>query len=117
MISRFMTDEDFNQVIIDQVRRKRPELDIVGVRGVGLEGAADPVILEWAAQHQRVVLSHDVNTMTKHAIERLEQGLPLLGLVVVPPELDIGRAVEDTIYIAEVGTDTDFDGQIVFLPF
>ena len=115
MISRFVTDEDFNQVIVDQVRRKRPGLDIVGVRAVGLEGAADPVILEWAAQHQRVVLSHDVNTMTKHAIERLEQGLALPGLVMVPQELDIGRAIEDIIYIAEVGNDTDLDGQIMFL--
>lgn len=64
-------DEDFNDDIVRGIRRRKPEVDFLCVRDVGLTGADDPTILEWAAKLGRVLFSHDVNTMTKYAYDRV----------------------------------------------
>ncbi len=61
---RFAADENFNNNIIRGLLRRQPELDIIRVQDVGLRGADDPTVLEWAAQEGRVLLTHDVATIT-----------------------------------------------------
>ncbi|MEH2083910.1 MAG: DUF5615 family PIN-like protein [Nostoc sp.] len=67
----FLADENFNNQIIRGVLRRNTNVDIVRVQDVGLIEADDPTVLEWAAQNRRVVLTHDVTTMTNFAYERL----------------------------------------------
>ena len=43
------------------------------VQDVGLAGAADPVILGWAASEGRILLTHDAATMPGFAYARLMQ--------------------------------------------
>jgi hypothetical protein len=57
-------DENFNNDILRGLMRLRPGLDIVRIQDVGLSGADDPVVLEWAAREGRVLLRHDVSTIT-----------------------------------------------------
>ncbi len=71
---RFVADENFNNNIIRGLLRRQLELDIVRVQDVGLRGADDPNVLEWAAQEGRVLLTHDVATITQYAYERVEAG-------------------------------------------
>jgi len=42
-------DENFNNNIVRGLLRQKPCLDIVRIQDVGLSGADDPTILEWAA--------------------------------------------------------------------
>ncbi len=67
MALRFLIDEDFDNDILRGVLRKKPDLDIVRVQDVGLSGASDPVVLEWAAQQGRILFTHDVSTMKGYA--------------------------------------------------
>lgn len=69
-----VADENFNNDIVRGLLRKKPDLDIVRVQEVGLRGADDPAILEWAANEGRVVLTHDAATMTYYAYERVRAG-------------------------------------------
>jgi uncharacterized protein DUF5615 len=48
-----VADENFNNDIVRGLLRKKPDLDIVRVQEVGLRGADDPSILEWAAKEGR----------------------------------------------------------------
>jgi len=64
---RLAADENFNNNIIRGLLRRKPDLDIIRVQDAGLSGVADPEVLEWAAQEVRVLLTHDVSTMTRHA--------------------------------------------------
>lgn len=59
--------------------------------------AADPVILDWAAQEDRILLTHDVETMTKHAYDRIRAGLPMPGVIEVRDDLPIGQAIEEIL--------------------
>lgn len=45
-----VSDENFNNDIVRGLLRRKPDLDIVRVQDVGLRGADDAIILEWAAQ-------------------------------------------------------------------
>ena len=53
------TDENFNGDIVRGVLFRLPDLNLVRVQDVGLEGAIDPVVLAWAAQNQRIAVTHD----------------------------------------------------------
>jgi uncharacterized protein DUF5615 len=75
----FLTDENFKGDIVRGLRHQRPELDLVRVQEVGLSGADDEVILERAAQESRLLLTHDVKTVTRYAYERAGAALPMPG--------------------------------------
>ena len=45
-------DENFNRDIVRGLLRRRPGLDLSRVQDVGLTGANDPTVLEWAAAAQ-----------------------------------------------------------------
>jgi len=114
---RFVIDEDFDNGILRGLLRKRPNLDIVRAQDVGLSGAEDPAVLEWAAQGNRVLLTHDVSTMTKHAMARVRSGLPMPGVFVVSQALPLGRAIEGILLLAECSFEGEWQGQINYLPF
>jgi hypothetical protein len=97
--------------------RSHPELiDLVRAQDVGLRQAKDPVVLAWAAEQQRIVVTHDIKTMPGFAYERVRGGLPMPGLIAVPKSIGIGRAIADLMYIGACGRPEDFTDRIYFLP-
>ena len=113
---RLAADENLNNDIIRGLLRRRPDLDIVRVQDTELCGADDPTVLEWAAQEGRVLLSHDVSTITKHAYERVRAGQPMPGVFEVSRAVPIGRAIEDLLLLAECSLDDEWEGQVRYLP-
>lgn len=45
---RLLADENFNNNIVRGIRLREPRIDMVRVQDVGLSGADDPTVLEWA---------------------------------------------------------------------
>jgi len=113
---RFLADENFNNQIIRGILRQNPEIDIVRVQDVGLSEADDPTVLEWAARQGRVVLTHDVTTMTNFAYERIEAGLSMPGVFEVSRRVSVGLAIEELLLIAECSLQGEWEGQVRFLP-
>lgn len=64
---RLAADEDFNNRIVRGLLRLPPAIDIVRVQDVGLAGKSDEEVLAWAATEQRILLTHDVTTMSQAA--------------------------------------------------
>lgn len=83
---RFAVDENFNNDILRGVLRRLPDLDIIRIQDTEVTGADDPKVLEWTAQTSRVLLTHDVSTITHHAYERVETDLPMPGV------FEVGRS-------------------------
>ena len=113
---RFVADENFNNNIVRGLLRRKPDLDIVRVQDVGLSGADDPTVLEWAAQEERVLLTHDVTTMTRYAYERVQEGRLMPGVFEVSRAVPIGRAIEDLLLLAECSLDGEWEEQVRYLP-
>ena len=80
---RFLVDEDFDNDIVRGMLRCLPTLDIVRAQDVELSGTPDPIVLAWAAQDGRALLTHDVSTMTAYAYARVASGLPMPGVFAV----------------------------------
>jgi hypothetical protein len=70
---RLLADENLDRTVVAGVRSQLPDLEFLIAQESGLGGTADPDLLAWAADQDRIVVSHDVNTMTKFAIERRRQ--------------------------------------------
>lgn len=56
---RLLADENFNGDIIRGLLLRQPDLDLVRVQDVDLAGAEDPDVLAWAAENNRILLTHD----------------------------------------------------------
>jgi hypothetical protein len=113
---RFLADENFDNDVIRGVRRANPKADIVRVQDTHLFHADDPTILAWAADEGRILLTHDVKTMTKFAYERVAAGLPMPGIIEVNEDLPIGQTIEDLLIIIGSSEPEEWDGQVRYLP-
>jgi hypothetical protein len=113
---KFVTDEDFNNRILRGLLYRQPSLDIVRIQDTPLAKADDPAILEWAFQERRILLTHDISTMTLHAYDRIHAGKSVAGLIEVPQSLPIGQAIEDILTIAVCSSVEELENQIQFLP-
>ena len=114
---KFLADENFDNNIIRGLLRRQTNIDIVRVQDVGLSGKDDPTVLEWAAQEQRILLTHDVATITRYAYERVVERLPMPGVIEVTSDAPIGRVIEDILLLLSCSIDGELDGQIQYLPF
>jgi hypothetical protein len=111
-----LTDENFNGDIVRGLRRRRSGIDLLRVQDVGLSGAQDPPILEWAAHAGRIVLTHDVKTVPRYAYERVRAGMPMPGVWAVPRSVPLGRAIDDLLLLIECSREGEWEGQVLFLP-
>jgi hypothetical protein len=113
---RMLADENFNNDIIRGIRRRISNSNIVRVQDVGLSGADDPTVLEWAAQNQRVLLTHDVCTLTAFAYDRIREGRPMPGVFEVSRKVPVAQAIEELVLLAECSIDGEWEGQVRYLP-
>lgn len=113
---RLVSDENFNNNIVRGILRQKREVEIVRVQDVGLSGADDRKILDWAAEEGRVLLTHDVSTITKYAYERIEAGQAMPGVFEVRRTAPIGPVIEDIVLLVECSLDKEWEGQILYLP-
>ena len=113
---RFLIDEDFDNDILRGAQRRFPALDAVRAQDVGLSGQHDTRVLEWAAQENRVILTHDVSTMKPYAYERSAAGLPMPGVFVASHVVPINAAIESVVLLAECSLPGEWEGQVRHLP-
>jgi len=113
---RLIADENFDNDIVRGVLRANSEIDIVRVQDVGLSGAEDPEVLAWAANENRVLLTHDITTITKYAYERIEANLPMPGVFEVPQTASIKTVIDDILLLAECSLENEWQGQVRYLP-
>jgi hypothetical protein len=115
MIS-LIADENLNNAIVRGLLRRNPRIDLVRVQDVGLRGAPDSDVLEWAAEQGRIVLTHDINTVPAEAYSRVKVRLPMPGVFIVPASISIGDAIEQIMLLEVCSSPGDWEGQVQYLP-
>jgi len=113
---RLVSDEDVHDDIIRGLRRRDPALDIVRVQDVGLDHTPDPIILEWAADNERVLVTGDLNTMVGFAWGRVQAGLPMPGVFALLENAGIGRVIDDILLMAQCYDVDDVKDQVLYVP-
>ena len=109
---KLAADENIESAVVRGLVR----LDIVRIQDVGLSGATDPDVLQWAAQAGRVLVSHDRRTLRTFAYERILAGKFMPGLALFTTRLPLGVAIDELRLFAMASTEGEWEGQVVFLP-
>ena len=112
---RLLSDENFNGEIVRGLFRVQADLDLVRVQDVGLLGADDPAILAWAAQDNRVLLTHDRATVPAFAYDRLRTQEMMPGVFVVDDRAAIGQAIDDVLLFARYSEESEWEGRVLYL--
>ena len=113
---KFAADENFNGKILRGLLRRDVEVDIVRVQDTALYKAEDPAVLAWAAREKRIVLTHDIRTMSIFAFQRIENQEPMPGLFQIEQSASVTQIIEDLILIIECSHENEWEGQIRYLP-
>lgn len=112
-----LADENLNNDIIRGVLRQNPAISFQRTQEIGLDGCSDPEILQWAADHNAIVVTHDVNTMIAYARQRIDQGLKMSGLILVLQTSSLGSVIQDLVLLVNCSSAEEWVDQIIFLPF
>jgi predicted nuclease of predicted toxin-antitoxin system len=115
-VNSFLVDQNFNEHIVDGLTRRDVKLEFIHVRDVGLAAAPDPIILEWAAAHGLVLLTHDCNTSPAFAYARVAAGLPMPGVFLVSDDMPIGQAIEELLITAHCLTPEECKDIVKYFP-
>jgi hypothetical protein len=111
-----LVDENLNHRILRGLLRSVPHLDYRLIPAVGLKGADDADVLEFAAREGRVFVTHDLRTVPRHAYDRIRAGLRMPGVIAVPDDLPIGRVIGDLRMLIECSTSAELDQVVFYLP-
>jgi hypothetical protein len=101
---------------LDGLRHILSEFDVLRVQDTEIYQAEDTTVLEWAANHSRIILSHDVQTMIGYAYDRVKADLPMPGLIEIRKDCPIGLAIDDLALMIGAGTPEDFDQRVKYIP-
>ena len=111
-----LADENINNDIVRALFRRNPEIDIVRVQDAGLSDADDETLLARAAERERILLTHDVPTITAFAYQRASSGNRMPGVFELSRDVSIRDAVEDILLLTEGSRPGEWEGQVRYLP-
>jgi predicted nuclease of predicted toxin-antitoxin system len=116
---RLALDHNFNQDLWTGVlyQYREPELDVIRLSAVGLATAPDEVVLAWAAQEGRILLTHDAKTLLPLAYARVAAGLPMPGVIVVRQRGARRAVIDDLCLLLSASSPDEWDGRVERLPY
>ena len=113
---RFLADHDLRERISIGLLRRLPDAEFLRCRDIGLETRPDADVLEYAANHGLIVITHDINTMVASAYDRLRGGQAMTGLLVAQ-QADPVRDIIDSLVLIWLSTEeAEWREKVEFLP-
>ena len=113
---RLLIDENINHRLLRGLKCRLPHLDYVLVKQIGMSGSPDLELLRWAAMKTRIIVTHDKKTMIPYAQHLLRFGEPMAGVIFVPEQMAIGRAISDLELTVAGLSQTEMRNRIEYLP-
>ena len=89
---RFLADADLDYAIVSGCRRREPAIDFLSANDAHLEGVPDPTVLALAAEQDRILVSHDFQTMPRHFGEFLGARGSSPGVFLVKQSSQLARS-------------------------
>jgi predicted nuclease of predicted toxin-antitoxin system len=115
-VIKLAADENFDGDILRGLLRRQPDLDVLRVQDAGLDETPDPAILEWAATEERILLTHDRDTIPNFAYDRVRAGEPMPGVFLVSDRMPKGQAVEELFVAIHCLPPEECEDQVTYFP-
>lgn len=113
---RLLIDQDLDHVILRGLLLRVPNLDVITAHQVSLSNASDPELLAWAAEHERVIVTHDRRTMPYHATSRIARSEKVAGIIVVSRQLPISQVINELEIIVSCSDMSEWENIVKHLP-
>lgn len=114
---RLLTDINFSGLVVRGLLRQRHAIDLVRAQDVGLDGVDDPGVLAWAADHDRILVSHDGATVPDFADARVTAGLPMPGVFHVNDKrMTVRQMIDELLLVDACSEHAEWAGRVVRLP-
>ncbi|MGH9611095.1 MAG: DUF5615 family PIN-like protein [Bryobacteraceae bacterium] len=113
---RFLADADFNHAIVKGCRRDEPAMDFLSANEAKLEGVPDPDVLALAAAQDRILVTHDHQTMPWHFGAFLMSGRSSPGVFWVSQHAPIGEVIDALVLIWAASDPEEWRNRIVNIP-
>lgn len=113
---RFLADENFEPAIVMGLRLREPQIDIITAVEAGILRLKDPELLAYAAQQDRILISHDKRTLPGHLADFLVGGHHSPGIMLLSPKLSIGQSIEALLLIWAASRHSEWSDRITRLP-
>ena len=91
-------------------------MDFLYANEANLVGVPDPEVLALAAEQDRILVSHDFQTMPRHFGDFLQDRGSSPGVLVVPQSLPIGEAIEELVLIWGASDAEEWENRILRIP-
>jgi hypothetical protein len=114
---KLISDQNFSGPVLRGIFRRVPDVDILRALDVGLDRASDPDVLAWAASEDRILMTHDVNTIPAFAYERVRANLDMPGVFLVPARMAVGRAIDDLVAVITCSSPEEWKDTVTYFPF
>ena len=111
-----LADQNFDGRILRGLPGRISNLDVVRAVDAGLATVSDPDLLAWAAGAGRILLTHDVNTVTGFAYDRVRAGLAMPGVFLVSKSMPIGQAIDELELALFAKTPDECKDQVTYFP-
>jgi predicted nuclease of predicted toxin-antitoxin system len=115
-VIKLASDENFDGDILRGLLRRLPDLDIVRVQDASLSATPDPIVLAWAAGEDRILLTHDRDTLPNFAYDRIRAGEPMPGVFLVSNRMPKGKAVDELVLAMHCLGPEDCEDQVIYFP-
>ncbi len=116
---RFLTDVNFNARIMVGLQRIAPTVDLKTAQSAGFQTTPDPELLSEARQLDRILLTHDINTMPDHfatSLAGLAEGEHSPGVMLMAQELAIGIAIQELYEVWSCSSHEEWRDLFTYLP-
>ena len=111
---RLLLDENFDNDLMRGLLARSPEFNIIRAQDV-IQGVSDSRVLQWAAEDERILLTHDMNSMPEHCQNRWDDGLSISGLIYVEQIIPIGHAIERILAILDDSDQIDWVDRVEYV--
>jgi hypothetical protein len=111
-----LADNDLKDAIVLGVLRSEPAIEFSRLRDLGIAALSDPDVLDYAARGNWLIVSHDVNSLTAAAFDRMAAGHMMNGLLLAHQDDPVSSTIDNLILIWSASEAEEWANQVVFLP-
>ncbi|MEP7292817.1 MAG: DUF5615 family PIN-like protein [Chloroflexota bacterium] len=117
---RFLADENLDNDILRGIRyalgANSIVFDVIRVQDTAFYQAEDSAVLAWAAQEQRILLTHDAKTIPRPAYERVTANLPMPGVFVIDDLAPLSEIIAELLTIMGASDAEEWRNLVLYLP-
>ena len=98
------------------VLRREPSIEFASARQAQLDHVSDPDVLLFCAERDRLLVSHDENSMPSHFWAFIAAGHRSPGVLIVPQHVPTGEAIESLLLLWLASEAGEWGDRIAWLP-